>query len=168
MLIASRFKRPHAPVTLGDETYFFKPIDPANPDSEHVAEVENEDHIGRLLSITEGYYIAKGAPVAVPIAARPAAQAVAVQAAPVTQAQQADASANAEEKSDSEPANSLTEEQAEAAQKLNALGVRQLRDALEQGAERAVIEEALRIELAKDENDQRASTIKLLQSKLDD
>lgn len=166
MLIACRFKRPHAPVTLGDETYFFKPIDPANPDSEHVAEVENEEHIGRLLSIAEGYYIAKSAPPL--MAARPVAE-LSVQMTEPAKQDDASADNDAEQKeSDSKPVQGLSEEQAEAARKLNALGVRQLRDALEQDIERVVIEEALRIELAKDENDQRASTIKLLQAKLGD
>lgn len=64
MLIASRFKRPTAPVNLpkeggGSTDYFFKPIDPSSPDSEHVAEVTNTAHVSRLLSIPEGYYIAE-------------------------------------------------------------------------------------------------------------
>jgi len=59
MLIACKFKRPKAPVELDGNVYFFVPIDPANADSEHVADVENSDHIQRLLGIPEAYYIAR-------------------------------------------------------------------------------------------------------------
>lgn len=64
MLIASRFKRPNAPIELpnGDGTfqrYFFRPIDPNAPESEHVAQVTNAAHIGRLLGIAEGYYVSE-------------------------------------------------------------------------------------------------------------
>lgn len=59
MLIGCYFKRPKAPVELLNPniTYFFVPIDPNNPDSEHVAEVTDSGHIGRLLSLPEGYYL---------------------------------------------------------------------------------------------------------------
>lgn len=63
MLIASHFKRPNAPVNLPNsdgtsKDYFFRPIDPNSPESEHVAEVTDSGHIQKLLAIAEGYYIA--------------------------------------------------------------------------------------------------------------
>lgn len=63
MLIATYFKRPNSPIELpnGDgtfKTYFFRPIDPSVDGSEHVADVIDKAHIARLLTITEGYYIA--------------------------------------------------------------------------------------------------------------
>lgn len=66
MLIASRFQRPTAPVELPNAngtttTYFFKPIDPSVPNSEHVAEVSDPKHIQRLLGIPEGYYVSEHA-----------------------------------------------------------------------------------------------------------
>lgn len=66
MLIASRFQRPNAPVELPNKDgtisrYFFRPIDPASPASEHVAEVADPAHIQRLLGIPEGYYISEHA-----------------------------------------------------------------------------------------------------------
>lgn len=44
--------------------YHFKPVDAANPDSPHVCEIDNDEHISRLLSI-QGYriYREKSAPV---------------------------------------------------------------------------------------------------------
>lgn len=42
-------------VELGGVEYHFKP----RPDGRHIAVVEDEDHIGRFLSISEGYRIAK-------------------------------------------------------------------------------------------------------------
>jgi hypothetical protein len=64
MLIACRFHRPNAPVVLPNPdgtttTYFFRPIAPNSPESEHVAEVEPAHHVERLLAIPEGYYIAE-------------------------------------------------------------------------------------------------------------
>jgi hypothetical protein len=93
MLIASRFKRPTAPVNLskeggGSTDYFFKPIDPNSPDSEHVADVTNTEHISRLLAIPEGYYIAEAEAITRSVASAAAAGtlrpvAVAAAAAPV-------------------------------------------------------------------------------------
>ena len=63
MLIATYFKRPDAPVDLPNldgsiKRYFFRPVDPRSPESEHVANVTDKDHIARLLAIREGYYVA--------------------------------------------------------------------------------------------------------------
>lgn len=66
MLIESLNKRPKAPITFdaNDQwpkgTYYFTPVDPADPTSAHVAEVEDPAHIGRLLSIVEGYRVYQG------------------------------------------------------------------------------------------------------------
>lgn len=66
LLIASRFRRPNAPIDLPNEdgtfkTYFFRPLDAKNASSEHVALVEDPAHISRLLAIPEGYYLAEDA-----------------------------------------------------------------------------------------------------------
>lgn len=55
VIIESLFKRPKAPIVLGDQTYFFTPV--GGPDSAHVAEVTDPDHIGTLLAIKEGYRV---------------------------------------------------------------------------------------------------------------
>lgn len=70
MLIGSIFKRPKAPIEMPGKTYFFVPIDPSNPDSEHVAEVTDEAHIQRFMQIPEGYYISKAQ--ALPTTSKPA------------------------------------------------------------------------------------------------
>lgn len=59
MLIASRIQRPTAPIDLGTRIYFFKPRDPSDPKSEHVAEVTDHKHLQQLLAITECYYISE-------------------------------------------------------------------------------------------------------------
>lgn len=61
LLIGTYFRRPNAPIELPNDdgtftSYFFRPIDPRNPASEHVATVTDPAHQERLLSITEGYY----------------------------------------------------------------------------------------------------------------
>lgn len=72
MLIASRIQRPSAPIDLGTRVYFFKPRDPNDPKSEHVAEVSDHKHLQQLLAITECYYIADQQELA-PMPAAPAA-----------------------------------------------------------------------------------------------
>lgn len=53
MLIESKIKRAKGTVvTLGTETYLFKPAEPNGP---HIAEVKDPEHIDRLLAIPEGY-----------------------------------------------------------------------------------------------------------------
>lgn len=78
MLIATYFKRPNAPVTIGAEVYFFKPIVPEDSESVHVCEVMDTQHIQMLLSHPEGYYIleaeAKGPSAVRPAPARAAQQ----------------------------------------------------------------------------------------------
>ena len=73
-LIGCPFKRPKAPVELLNppETYFFVPIDPNNPNSEHVAEVKPREHVTRLLQI--GYYLSDAAESAAATARTAAAQ----------------------------------------------------------------------------------------------
>jgi hypothetical protein len=52
MQIESIIKRPNgSKITIGDTQYHFKP----NADGAHVADVENDAHIARFLSITEGF-----------------------------------------------------------------------------------------------------------------
>lgn len=46
-------------VTLDGETYHFKPQSKAS-DAPHVAEVDNDEHVQRLLAITEGFAPAEG------------------------------------------------------------------------------------------------------------
>lgn len=70
MLIGSYFKRPNTPIDIEGVQYFFRPIDPANPDSPHVCEVANGRHAQRFLGITEGYYIPDSDTPA-PVANRP-------------------------------------------------------------------------------------------------
>lgn len=67
-LIRSLIHRPHAPIELGTQRYFFRPID-GTPDGPHVCEVTDPAHIERLLSITEGY-----APFELPTLTRPPTQ----------------------------------------------------------------------------------------------
>jgi hypothetical protein len=63
LTIASRIQRPSAPITLPNgegkkvTTYYFKPRDPSDPTSEHIAVVENPAHQQRLLKIDHCYYI---------------------------------------------------------------------------------------------------------------
>lgn len=76
MLLGTYFRRPNAPIELGDKKYFFKPRNPNDPESEHVCEVTDKGHLQRLLAIAEGYYIADDQPPTAP-AARPQAAPVA-------------------------------------------------------------------------------------------
>ncbi|MCR9276249.1 MULTISPECIES: hypothetical protein [unclassified Mameliella] len=60
MLIRCKIeRRAGTQVSLDDTTYNFQPIDPDKPRSPHVALVENEEHIARLLSISEAYVFFK-------------------------------------------------------------------------------------------------------------
>lgn len=165
MLIASRFKRPKAPVDLPGKTYFFVPVDPSNPDSEHVAEVADNDHIQRLLAIPEGYYIAQADTL--PTAVKPVVTSAGTGATgTVATATTATTTNTGEQGSDAPPpsddATTTPAEILEAATNLNALTWQKLQSVLKQGAPTEVIKAALDIELAKPEADQRATTIKLL------
>lgn len=172
MLIACKFKRPNAPVEIDDATYYFRPIDPANADSEHVAEVSNNAHIQRLMGIPEAYYIAQAQ--ALPTAPKPTLVAVDTitgtpavdgadqginSAAPVVDQPPADGQAP-QGSNDVVP---LPEELQEQARNLNELSWQGLQAQLKQGGiAPAVIKAALDIEKAKPEADQRATTLKLL------
>jgi hypothetical protein len=171
MLIGSRFKRPKAPIELPPNTYHFLPIDPANPDSEHVCEVTNEDHIQRLLSITEGYYISKAQ--ALPTTSKPAPAAPAPAPAPavvVPAATTGDAAADAataDSSANTTAPSGLPQELEEAAIALNGLSWQKLNAELKAGGiDTAVIRRALDIELAKPEADHRATTVKILKQNL--
>lgn len=168
MLIASRFKRPLAPIDFGEQVYFFKPVDPSNPDSAHVCDVKDNAHIGRLLGITEGYYVPEDHEVAnappkasKPVALAPAAKPVATVEQPAP-GQAGTATPNGVELS------ALPEEQAEAARNLSELSWQKLKAVLKEGGiAGAVIREALRIEQAKPEEDQRSTNIKVLSQALE-
>lgn len=179
MLIASRIKRPNAPIDFGEKVYFFTPVDPRNPDSTHVCDVADNAHIGRLLGITECYYVPDdselvSAPLASkPIATAPAAKPVATIAAIEQAANVADA-ATTQSTAESTAAptgivlNELPEEQAEAARNLSALSWQKLKAVLKEGGiAGAVIHEALRLENAKPEEDQRSTNIKVLAQALE-
>lgn len=42
-------------ITLDDRTYHFRPIDPTDAKSPHIASVQDKAHIARFLSIAEGF-----------------------------------------------------------------------------------------------------------------
>lgn len=58
MLIRSKIHRPNAPITIDQDTYFFRPVD-GTPNGPHICEVPNDAHAKRFLSITEGYELFK-------------------------------------------------------------------------------------------------------------
>lgn len=175
MLIACRFKRPNAPVDLGDKVYFFKPVDPANADSEHVAMVEDKNHIQRLLQIPEAYYIAVtelpptvAKPVAAAAGSQPAKSGTGEGGDPGTgnlpPANDQTGEGNGDANSQIPPPKEL-QEQGEA---LNGLSWQALQGQLKKGGiDKAVIKIALEIEQAKPEADQRATTLKFLLAALE-
>lgn len=173
MLIACRFKRPNAPVDLGDKVYFFKPVDPANTDSEHVAVVEDNNHIQRLLQIPEAYYIAVTElppTVAKPVAPASASTSVQTDAgagtasAPPAKDSVGETTGEGEGSSQNLPPKEL-QEQGEA---LNGLSWQALQAQLKKGGiAKAVIKVALDLELAKPEADQRGTTLKFLTAALE-
>lgn len=55
MLIECKIAKKPREISLDGTSYNFLPIDPDNPDSPKVASVKNDEHIARLLSISEGY-----------------------------------------------------------------------------------------------------------------
>lgn len=156
MLIACKFHRPNAPVTIDDRTYFFRPINPADPQSEHVCEVADKAHAQRFMGIPEGYLIAEGE---LPVAQRPDAT------KPVP------ALVTVEPTTTKEPAGPVVVPEAEAA---DAETVEQATALLEHNWQKilpmvkagdiptAVLTEALRLEQAKDADDVRSSVVKAL------
>jgi hypothetical protein len=62
MLIQCTIAKKPREITLDGKTYNFLPLDPENPDSPKVASVNNDEHIARLLSISEGYKFFKAEP----------------------------------------------------------------------------------------------------------
>lgn len=165
MLIASRFKRPLAPIDFGDQVYFFKPVDPSNPDSAHVCDVKDTGHIGRLLGITEGYYVPEDHEVANarPVASKPVPRAAATVETPPATVKPAETTPPA-----AVELSALPEEQADAAKNLSELSWQKLKAVLKEGGiAGAVIHEALRIEQAKPEEDQRSTNIKVLSQALE-
>lgn len=186
MLIACKFKRPKAPVELDGNVYFFVPIDPANADSEHVADVENSDHIQRLLGIPEAYYIARAQSLQTTAKPVPPVDPAAGQeppTSPVVSNVGADsggdgAGASTTTSTDtgsSEPpaganvAATLPPEIIEAAAQLNGLSWQKLKAELAKGGiAKVVIKAALDLEQAKPEPDQRGTTLKVLTQALEE
>lgn len=171
MLIACRFKRPNAPVDLGDKVYFFKPVDPANPDSEHVALVDDNAHIQRLLQIPEAYYIALTE--LPPTVAKPKAPQT-----PPTKDDDGTAGDKNDAPAGSKPPVGITDsgnaqvpppkELQEQGEALNGLSWQKLQAELKKGGiDKAVIKIALDIEQAKPEADQRGTTLKFLSAALE-
>lgn len=190
MLIACKFKRPKAPVELDGTIYFFVPIDPANADSEHVADVENSDHIQRLLGIPEAYYIARAQSLlTIAKPAPPAGLATGQDAPPpgsstgadagasdttTTTSTSTDTSAGTDAGANEPPAGAsvaatLPPEIVEAAAQLNGLSWQKLKAELAKGGiAKVVIKAALDLELAKPEPDQRGTTLKVLSQALEE
>ncbi|MBA0394858.1 hypothetical protein D7U98_05495 [Stenotrophomonas maltophilia] len=185
MLIACKFKRPKAPVELDGNVYFFVPIDPANADSEHVADVENSDHIQRLLGIPEAYYIARAQSLQTATKPVPPVAPVAEQDSPPpppagsstgagTDAGGSDTTTVTDAGSNEPPAGAnvaatLPPEIVEAAAQLNGLSWQKLKAELAKGGiAKVVIKAALDLELAKPEPDQRSTTLKVLSQALEE
>ncbi len=177
MLIACKFKRPNAPVEIDDATYYFRPIDPANADSEHVAEVTDNAHIQRLMGIPEAYYIAQAQ--ALPTVPKPALAVVttitgagenpAQSVPPAAAVGEQSLATSSQEPQGSNDVAPLPDELLEQARNLNELSWQGLNAQLKQGGiAKPVIKAALDIEKAKPEADQRATTLKLLAKALED
>lgn len=182
LLIGSHFKRPKAPIELpnGDGTfskYFFTPVDPKNPDSEHVALIDNAKHQARLLSIEEGYYISEAqanieaASAAAATVAKPTANAAVTDTVTATDAVVATVTSNttaAAQTTPTEPEataalapNEITDQ----AKQLLALNLNAFKAALPR-TNKAVIEAALAIESAKSPEEERPTFSKALQTVL--
>ncbi|MGH8073641.1 MAG: hypothetical protein ACREO4_06160 [Lysobacter sp.] len=165
MLIATRFKRPKAPITIDGETYHFLPRDPSNPESEHVCEVANKAHVGRLLGIPEGYYLPDDDPAPATPAPRPVAQ---VPSSETTPAGDDSTPPPPVPPTDAVAIAPLDDDQREAAENINGLSWQKLKAEIGKGGIPAlVLHEALRIEEAKPEEDQRATTIKILKQAIE-
>lgn len=190
MLIACKFKRPNAPVELPTKdgkttTYFFRPIDPKVPESEHVADVTDPDHIARLLAIPEGYHVAQseallqaaeqGAQVAgkpkprvsdAPPGQPEQSAGAGDQAQPEAAAQAGDAAPSGEGDSGA-PGGTPQDaaEKNEEAMALLALSPREFKKAVGGQVDRAVLETALTIESGKGA-DERATYTKALKAAL--
>lgn len=180
MLIASYFKRPKAPVNMpkaggGTIDYFFTPVDPTNPESEHVADVKDPAHIQRFLQIAEGYYVAEAnaaieaLTTAAATTARPAAAIVdppkpsaapQQEAAPSTPAPSTAAPAAPT----SDPAAATATDDDTAAKALLALPLAKFKAELKTTS-RAVLAAALAMESDKG-NDERATVVKHLKAAL--
>lgn len=173
MLIGTFFRRPKAPVDMGDGTiYFFLPRDPSAPEGEHVCEVNNNTHIQRLLSIPEGYYIAQDEPsTAAPAAPRPTPQ----PQPPANTPDNTNPPVNSDpaETTPATPATETTpaavpEEIAEAAANLVGLSWQAIIAQTKKGGiPKAVLAEALRLEQAKPEDERRSAAVKALTGALE-
>jgi hypothetical protein len=151
MLIATTYQRPNAPIDLGDNVYHFRPMDPADSKSVHVADV-HEDDVGTLLAIRNGdgsaaYYIpkAKGATTVSKPAASPA---------PAANAGGTPAG-NAAGGNDADAA----DVQAAAKHLLDAHHKTRKAEIAKGGIPKAVLQAALEIEIGKPEEEQRDPVI---------
>lgn len=162
MLIASKHKRPTAPITIDGKVYFFTPIDPSHSDSEHVADIQDAEHIQKFLCVPEGYYIseAKSLPVLPP---RPIVKAL--KASSVASIG-SDPTAPANASLGSSVAEQPTPEQTEAAQALISMSWQKLKTVAE-GTDATVLALALSIERAKPEIEQRETVLKILAKALE-
>lgn len=167
LLIGTHFKRPKAPISFPngagkpDTTYYFKPRDPNDENSEHVCLVENAAHIQRLLSISEGYYIAEDQ-AADDSVARPAAAPVA--APKVTGGTEAQALADVPHGTSTASGDAEVEVDTEAVGKLLALPLKEFKEAIKT-APSPLLREALATEKAKGE-DERPTYVKALDGQL--
>jgi hypothetical protein len=170
MKIASKFDRPDAPIELNGRTYYFR-RDPSDPNGPPTAEVEDPADIQRLLSITEGYYIPGDAPVASKPAPRKDPNAEGPGAPPPPEGSTTTTTTTTSTTTSSadggEGGGAPAEAQAQADEML-ALSWQALQARISKGDfSRDAIELALKIEEAKPDDDQRASTIKQLKKGLE-
>lgn len=181
MLIASKHKRPKAPVTLDSKVYFFTPIDPADPDSEHVADVQDTAHIQKFLCVPEGYHIAEAQglpaipsrPVAAPVATTATVATTPTVPAPGSSTSTPSGAGvpvvtdptNTGDGTDT-GAGQPTPEQTEAAQALISMSWQKLKTVAE-GTAAPVLALAQSIEKAKPEIEQRETVLKVLAKALE-
>ena len=175
MLIASRFKRPEAPVNLPNadgttKDYFFRPVDPASPLSEHVADVTDAGHIQKLLAIGEGYYVAEAnaaldaAKVLAASGARPVAQQPETPPAQDHEPEQSPAGEETPQGEQDDGDNGAPQDDAAAATALLDLPLAKFKAALAD-TPKSVLSAALAIETAKGA-DERATVVKQLKAAL--
>lgn len=161
MLIATTYQRPNAPIDLGDRVYHFRPMDPNDSKSVHVADV-HEDDVGTLLAIKNGdgsaaYYIpkAKGTTTV----SKPAGAPAPAKTAPVSGAPGAETSPSGD--------GDAAEIQAAAKNLLDLHHKTRKAEIAKGGIPKAVLEAALAIETGKPEEDQRDPVITQLREAIE-
>lgn len=165
MLIATRFKRPTAPITFGPKgaqtIYFFTPVDPSDGNSVHACEITQQDHVERLLSLGPDYFpltehglaeaLATAAPISRAAAVAAVVDAQAVPAAPI----QADDTAPTAAADSPAPSTAVRD--------LLDMSVRDLRKHVGSVDDRTLLLAAIKTEAAKD--DPRSSIITILDAR---